>query len=183
MRLFLTRHGESTYNAEGRYAGSTDVPLSETGVRQARELAVKLKDTAFDVIISSALARARQTADIINEYHNLGVIAMEGFNERNIGVFEGLTRKEAMERYPQVWERRSTRAVDDAPDGGETIRQVNTRVSVALRRLKEEYTGKKALLVCHGFTARVINRIINNLAYEDMHGFTLDNCEVAEYEL
>ena len=182
MLLYVTRHGETEYNKERRYAGSTDIPLNGEGIFQAGELAQKLKDINFDVIITSPLKRAAQTAEIINRERNLTVTVMEAFAERCVGVYEGLTRDEAKKRYPELWMNRVTEQIDGAPDGGETLRDVDTRVSAALCGLREKYPDKKVLLVCHGFVSRALNRIIRGLTFEEMGSFLLKNCEIAVYE-
>ena len=183
MHLYVVRHGETEYNAQGRYAGSTDVPLNDTGIRQAVQLSQQLAGIPFDVIVSSPLWRARQTADIISASRNIRVLIMDGLAERNMGVYEGLTRAEAAERYPALWHRLRTRNLDDAPTGGEAMRQVDTRVSAALQKIKDAYGDKCVLIVCHGFVSRVINRYCKDLTFDEMDVFMLDNCEVAEYIL
>jgi broad specificity phosphatase PhoE len=91
MVLYVTRHGETNFNAQGRYAGSTDVPLNETGIKQARELAGRLSGMKFDVVVSSPMLRARQTADIVCAELGMEYIIYPQFAERNVGVYEGLT--------------------------------------------------------------------------------------------
>ena len=146
MNLYVVRHGETQFNIEKRYAGQTDVPLNETGIEQAKELAKKLEGEPFDVIVTSSLLRAKMTAEQIAEYN-------------------------------------CTRQLDDAPTGGETTRQVDSRVAKGLEILKEKYPEKKVLLVCHGFVSRAINRQMRGLSFEEMHGFSLGNCEVVQYEM
>ena len=187
MILYLTRHGETDYNVQRRYTGSTDIPLNIKGIQQAEELADKLSAVKFDVIISSPLLRAKHTAEIIHKSFNIPVIIMDEFAEINIGVYEGLTREEAQIKYPEVWARladifrKSGRPLDDAPAGGETVRQFDTRIAAGLTKLKTAYSENRALLVCHGFTARIINRQIKELSFRDMDTFVLGNCEIAEY--
>ena len=182
MKLYVVRHGETEYNAHGRFAGSTDVPLNGVGYTQAGQLAEKLSEISFDRIVTSPMLRARQTADIINRGRSLPLAVMDGFAERNMGVYEGLTRSEAKERYPQTWARMSSKGLDEGPDGGETIRQCEERVCFALKELIHASGSKTVLLVCHGFVARLINRHFLQLDDDEMHSFSLDNCEVADYE-
>ncbi len=183
MKLYIVRHGETEFNLQNRYAGSTDIPLNDRGVQQAMQLSLDLKGIHFDNIVSSPMLRARQTADIINHGRNLPLKIIDGFSEINMGVYEGLTREEARLRHPQTWERLSARGIDDAPEGGETIRQCNERVMAALSELIREAEGKAVLLVCHGFVSRLINRHFNGLDYLSMHSFSLKNCEVAKYDI
>lgn len=181
MVLYVTRHGETEYNVQNRYAGSTDVPLNAKGFCQAKELASKLDSIHFDVIISSPLIRAMQTAEVIQKVFSVPMIIMSEFAERNVGVYEGLTRDEARAKYPDLWTRLGSWPLDDAPTGGETIRQFDARIASGLVKLETKHSNNKVLLVCHGFTARTINRQLTGGSFEDMHSFTLGNCEVTEY--
>lgn len=183
MKLFVVRHGETEYNVQGRYAGSTDVSLNARGFGQAERLAeeLRLESQSFDTVAASPMLRARQTAEIICNKLNLPMIICENFSERNVGVYEGLTRREAAERYPDLWERQCTGRLDDAPTDGETIRQVLLRVSEGLAQLKAMYPDGNVLLVCHGFASRAVNKCCTDIAFEEMHKFSLGNCEIAEY--
>ena len=184
MILYVVRHGETQFNVEKRYAGQTDVPLNERGIEQAKELAKKLEGESFDVIVNSSLLRARMTAEEVAEYHKeIPFVVMDEFREVCVGVYEGLTREEVRERYPELWARNCTRQLDDAPTGGETTRQCDERVAKGIAILKEHYPDKKVLLVCHGFVSRVINRQLRELSFEEMHGFSMGNCEVVKYEM
>ena len=113
---------------------------------------------------------------------------MDEFSEINVGVYEGLTREEAQTQYPEVWERMAdffrasgSRPLDDAPTGGETVTQFDRRVAAGLAKLRAEYSESRVLLVCHGFTARAINRQLRELPFEEMDIFVLANCEIVEY--
>jgi len=184
MILFVVRHGETDYNIQQRYAGSTDVPLNNAGIRQAEEIARQLAQTRFDVIVSSPLKRALETAQIIKEYHTeTPFIIINEFAERSVGVYEGITRDEARSRFPELWARQCTSKLDDAPTNGETLRQVDDRITIGMNKIKEKYADKTVLLVCHGFVSRAINRQINNIPFDEMHSFTLENCQIATYKL
>ncbi|MGI5899364.1 MAG: histidine phosphatase family protein [Christensenellales bacterium] len=182
MKLYVVRHGETDFNLHGRYAGSTDIPLNQQGFQQAAQLAEDLLKINFDLIVSSPMLRARQTAGIINFSRGLPIQIMDGFSERNMGVYEGLTRDEARQNHPKTWEKLSERGIDDAPEGGETIRQCNERVMAALEQLGRSAGEKTVLLVCHGFVSRLINRHFSGLDFFAMHSFSLRNCGIAEYE-
>ena len=184
MILYVVRHGETQFNVEKRYAGQTDIPLNERGIEQAKELAKKLEKEPIDVIVTSSLLRARMTAEQVMEYHKeIPLVVMDEFKEVCVGVYEGLTREEVQERYPELWARNCTRQLDDAPTDGETTRQVDSRVAKGLAILKEKYPEKRVLLVCHGFVSRTINRQMRGLSFQEMHEFSLGNCEVVTYEM
>ena len=191
MTLYVARHGETDYNADKRYSGSTDVPLNAKGLCQAEELAKKISAIKFDLIVSSPLLRAKQTAEIIQKtIFNVPIVIINEFSEMSAGVYEGLTQEEAQAKYPDVWarlgelrEKLGSRPLDDAPTGGETLKQFDARIAAGLAKLKTEYADKKILLVCHAFAARVINRQLYGLSFKDMEAFALGNCEFVEYKL
>lgn len=184
MILYLTRHGQTDYNIEKRLTGSSDIPLNETGISQAEAIAESLADVKIDVILSSPLQRALKTSQIIAEKHeNLPIITMDGLMERNMGVCEGLEYGEATERHPELDIVGAIKDIDAAPEGGESLREFDRRVSETLDEIKAKYQEKTVLVVCHGLTSRIINKCINNLTYDKMNEFLLYNCQVVKYEI
>ena len=183
MALYVARHGETDYNAQGRYAGSTDIPINQKGSYQSKELAERLTDMTFDAIISSPMLRARQTADIVCETLHMQYTVYEEFAERDMGIYEGLTREEADSRFPYPQGRLHSSNPEEAPEGGESIRQVCDRINNGMKRLCHDFEGKNVLLICHGQTARAIHRYCNDLSYAEMPGSVLKNCELVRYAL
>ena len=181
MILYVVRHGESVFNTEGRYGGFIDTPLTSKGLEQANRLAVKLNEIHFEIIITSSLTRARQTAEIIKEFFDVPLIVSDEFKERNLGVYGGLTQEEIIKKHLDLWKRKCTRQWNDAPTNGETYQQFDERITKALLNLEKEYPEKSVLLVTHGYVSRVINRHYKNLSFDEMHSFDLGNCEIAEY--
>src|SRR5690625_4440025 len=98
--ICLIRHGETDWNAQGRIQGRTDIPLNSLGIQQAKECRDFLIDSDWDVMITSPLQRAKQTAEIINEGLKLPLIEMKDFVERSFGDAEGMTLKEREEKFP-----------------------------------------------------------------------------------
>jgi probable phosphoglycerate mutase len=183
MELCVVRHGESVLNAQGRYGGSVDTPLTCRGKEQARQLAASLVGMRFDAAVSSTLTRARQTADIVCGALGMPYTCMPDFAERCLGVYEGLTRTECKARHPDMWARLASRDADGAPDGGETIRAFDARVAGGLALLKQRYPGQSVLLIAHGFVATTINRQLVGLSFDDMFRFKLNNCDLARYTI
>ncbi|TDV72547.1 histidine phosphatase family protein [Pseudomonas sp. LP_7_YM] len=126
MRLYVVRHGQTQANAEHRYLGSLDPELTETGREQAVALSLELPDS-IDSIVVSPLLRARQTAEILNYSFNLPVQVLDGFRERSVGVYEGLTQAEAQQFLPALWQRNITRQWAVGPPEGESIVEVVQR--------------------------------------------------------
>lgn len=103
LKLYLIRHGETQWNAEGRIQGHTDIELNERGMEQARRLAARMPEEGpFDAIYASPLRRAFRTATLIGEALKLTVISDARLIERSLGQLEGLTMTEVKEKFPQV---------------------------------------------------------------------------------
>lgn len=182
-RLLVLRHGETDWNAEGRYQGSTDLELNDAGREQAREAAGRLSGAGVQAVASSPLKRARQTADIVAEILGLPVSVMGEFAERSVGVFEGLTPDEARVRHPDLWSQVITRQIHRGPPGGESILDVALRVHAGLRRIRETQAGRTVLLVAHGYVARAVYGILVRPADEEFFRWRAGNGVVAEFDL
>lgn len=183
-KLIVIRHGETDFNRENRYQGSSDQALNETGVLQAQEAGKKLQPSLIDITISSPLKRARQTAETINILLKKPLVLMPDFRERALGVFEGLTREEAQAKYPKLWEQNITRHFDKGPTGGESVGDLAKRVFAGLERIKKDYPDKNILLVTHGMVAKVIEHYFHpKTDIDDLFSFALQNGQTIEYEL
>src|ERR1019366_1741101 len=102
--VFMTRRGETDWNVEGRWQGHTDTPLNENGRAQARAVAEALRSEGVPAIVSSDLARAHETAQIIGASLGIAVAYVDAdLRERMFGVFEGLTRAECERLHPEAW--------------------------------------------------------------------------------
>ncbi|SMC19047.1 probable phosphoglycerate mutase [Andreprevotia lacus DSM 23236] len=180
MRLLFARHGETDWNAQRRFLGSTDLPLNAHGQTQARALAGRVPD-GIDVIVASPLQRAAQTAAAVAERLALPVAHDDAFVERCVGVFEGLNLEEITARYPDEWARKVARQWALAPQGGESIEAVFARVGEGLLRLQQQYAGQTVLLVAHAFVGRVVHALHQPLDAEGFFAYVLDNAQLVEY--
>ncbi len=154
-RLLLARHGETEWNALGRLQGHTDIPLNERGKQQARDLARAIRDANTGVrhVVTSDLARARETGEIVAD--TLGLDAprvIADLRERKFGLFEGLTRDEINARHPAAW--RAWQTAQTPPEGGEPLASATARVHAALEELVRE-GGDPALVISHGGVMRL----------------------------
>ncbi|MDR0931252.1 MAG: histidine phosphatase family protein [Clostridiales bacterium] len=178
MKLIIVRHGQTDWNLNEKTQGRTDNPLNETGMAQARELAEKLRDKQIDLIISSPLLRARQTADEINKHHNAPIVIDEGCKERDFGDLEGTYcgGDQAWRYYHK----------DMAIPNGETTKEFTARIFKFLDRITLEYKGKydTVLISCHGMAMRSMWWYFEGLPDRENEVVKkLDNCEVMEYEV
>jgi broad specificity phosphatase PhoE len=147
----LVRHGETEWNATSRMQGHTPTGLSETGVRQARLLAERLKDTLLSVIYCSDLPRARDTAEMIAAGRGLEIHTTSDLRERSYGQWEGMTREEIRARDPEEFARWRQGTEEFAPPDGESLIDVLARQAGLTKMLRETYPGDETIaLVGHG---------------------------------
>src|SRR4030095_12409442 len=125
--VILIRHGQSQGNAEGRFGGHTDTPLSPLGRRQAEATAKALASEKFDAIYSSDLRRAIETATPLATRTGTTLETTEALRERSVGVMEGLTFEEAAEQHPEQYQALLRRDFDHVLLGGESSRQMLDR--------------------------------------------------------
>lgn len=155
-RVLLVRHGSTVLSAEDRFAGETDVLLSDEGRAQAAALAARLEKEAIKAVYASPMKRTRETAEILAACHNLKVETVDGLREISHGRWEGLTRPEVEERFPEeysCWERDP---FSFAPQGGETGLAVTARALPALLGIVERNQGNIVLVVSHKATIRLL---------------------------
>jgi broad specificity phosphatase PhoE len=158
--VFMTRHGETDWNVEGRWQGHTDIPLNENGRAQARAVAEALRSEGVPAIVSSDLARAHETAQIIGASLGIAVAYVDAdLRERMFGVFEGLTRVECERLHPEAWRAWVEQQLPAA--GVESPETVAARVTAAIGRATERFGRDDApvLLVTHGGALRTAVRI------------------------
>ena len=150
------RHGETEWVRERRFAGSRDIPLTETGRDQCAAVARALAGTAVAAVYASPLERARASAEVIAKPHGLAVRIVPAFSEMSFGSWEGLTRDEVLARYPEAWDRwRSAPHLLELA-GGETVPAVAARVTAGIEALQAAHDSQTIVLVSHGVVARVI---------------------------
>jgi probable phosphoglycerate mutase len=154
-RLLVVRHGQSTWNAGGRWQGTEDPPLSTLGVRQARHAAQHLG--GFDAVVASDLERAFVTATILADELGIGPVQTDtDLRERCAGEYQGLTRPEIDERFPGFL------AEGRRPPGWEDDDVVLGRAAGALARVALEVgPGGTALVVTHGGVIHTLERALD----------------------
>jgi broad specificity phosphatase PhoE len=151
--ILLVRHGETDWNRARRWQGHADRPLNETGRAQARELAEQLAADPPDAIVSSDLARARETAELVGTRLGLPVAIDPRLREVDVGEWSGLTMAEVEERFPEGLQRRL--AGGTGWEQGESYAQMGERVLAALHELAAAHTGT-VLVVTHGGCIREV---------------------------
>lgn len=158
MKILLIRHGETTGDVEDRYGGAYDDHLTEKGKEQLQQTANQLAGKHVDVIFVSSLMRARESAEIINAQLNTRIEVVGGLRERNYGVLGGLTKAEALERYPEAVELHKDPANTD-PEG-ESQQDFTKRVLETFKSITEKDYDIVAI-VSHGGPIKTIMRHLN----------------------
>lgn len=155
-RIFLVRHGATILTAEDRFAGATDVPLSDEGREQAQRLAMRLQGETIAGAYASPLGRALETAQILARPHGLVVQMRDGLREISHGHWEEMTRREVENQYPAeaaAWEEDP---FTFAPKGGETGLAVTARALPTLKDIVQTHLGQRVIVVSHKATIRLL---------------------------
>lgn len=177
MKLYVVRHGQTDWNVDHLAQGQADMPLNETGVRQAEELREKIKDLKFDVCYSSPLIRARKTAEIVVN-GRCEIIYDDDLMERSFGSLEGTD--------PRKWSHDDFNLRENTDFGGiEPILDVFKRSKRALERIKSENPDNaNVLIVAHGTLLKTLHFNINGYNLDtDITTFNLENGEIREYNI
>jgi broad specificity phosphatase PhoE len=155
-RLYLIRHGATILTAEDRFAGATNVPLSDEGRRQATLLASRLKSLNLSAVYASPLDRTMETAAILAAPHQLEVRAREGLREISHGRWEGMTRAEVLSAFPEEVAAWDEDPFTFAPAGGESGLAVTARALPALMEIHAAHRGEQVAIVSHKATIRLV---------------------------
>ncbi|HSG42678.1 MAG TPA: histidine phosphatase family protein [Anaerolineales bacterium] len=151
-KLCFVRHGQTDWNLEGRYQGQSDVPLNENGLKQAQSLIDTLNGHTFDAIYSSDLMRAKQTAQPIADKLGISMQIEPRLREINQGEWEGVLVDDIRARYAEIWSQRTVDPANVRPPGGETVREVATRVYAALDDISRLFPMEQLLITSHGLS-------------------------------
>lgn len=179
MKIYITRHGETDWNAKKIIQGRTDIELNETGIIQAHKIKEDLQDIPFDRIVCSPMKRAKQTAMIINEAHKLEIVSDERVIERGFGDLEGtsLTKVD----FTKFW---SIKDEDLFPNSEKTS-AFYERIQDFIDEVIHAKTYENILVVAHGGVSLPFYTYFKELpeGIVDMRQFMLGNCEVACYSV
>ena len=155
-RIFLIRHGATVLTAEDRFAGATNVELSDEGREQARRLAQRLSTEKITAVYASPLSRTVETASIIAAPHKLPVQTRAELREISHGRWEEMTRREVEEKYPEEAAAWDEDPYTSAPQGGESGLAVTARALPALVEIVKAHAGQRVIVVSHKATIRLL---------------------------
>lgn len=174
-RVILLRHGETTWNLEGRYQGQLDSPLTEFGRAQARALANRLAAVEFARLYSSDLGRARQTAACIAQTTGHEVHPDARLRERHLGMFQNLLITGIKQDFPDEYRLLKSGGLDHVIPGGESPRQQLDRVVACLDELAARHLGQTIVAVTHGGVVSAFLRHVLDIPLEAPRRFSRAN--------
>jgi broad specificity phosphatase PhoE len=155
-RVFLVRHGATILTAEDRFAGETDIPLSDQGREQVRRLADRLADLSIAGVYASPLGRTVETSRILAAPHHLEIQQREGLREISHGHWETLTRQEVEKTYPAEFALWDQDPYTFSPEDGESGLSVIARALPALLEIVRRHAGCSVIVVSHKATIRLL---------------------------
>ncbi len=177
-KIFLVRHGQTDSNLNRIVQGQHDTPLNDTGRKQARKAAEKLKNSGAELVVSSDLKRARETAEIIASMLGIPLKTDKRLREMNLGIWEGKTFEEvARDESAKIW---SEKPSQWKIRGSETLFEVQKRMIEAINELSDV---KKAIIVSHGIAIATLLLYFKDLSLDLLWKYLPENASVNEIEL
>jgi len=184
--ILLIRHGETSWNAVRRLQGHTDIPLNDEGARQAGALAQALAAEQVDVLVSSDLQRAMQTAQAVaDQYDGLDVQTDDQLRERCYGVFEGMLYADIEQQYPAeyaLWQARDIDAVMPAGEReAESFRQFYQRSTDGIAEWAQRHPGRTIAIVAHGGVLECAYRAAVGMSLDSPRDFQVKNASINRF--
>lgn len=179
MKVYLLRHGETEGNVRGSYSGVTDTPLTDLGKQQAVDAHLRFEDIEFDVVLSSPLSRAHDTARVFTDSK---IQIHDGLKEMNFGIFENLTYDEINERYPDEAKKWQETTKGYTFPEGESLDGFYDKVVKVYYEILDNYDVENLLIVAHSGVIKSILAAEIAEGFESFWKFKIDNCKVAIIE-
>ncbi len=185
-KLYLVRHGQSDGNAEGRFGGHGPTPLSKLGVQQAEATAKVLAREGVNLIYSSDLRRAIQTAEPLSQLTGIPIKSTTAFRERNVGVLEGLTFDESKQTFPQDYQALVSRNVHHVITDGESYRHLLRRSTAELWEILRDHMGGRIAIFSHtGALCFLTLHLMGAIRRDTKHTpwIVTSNCGINRFEI
>jgi len=176
MDIIFVRHGQTDWNVQNKLQGRVDIQLNAEGRNQAQVACENLKDEKIDLIIASPLGRTIETATIITGDRDIEILTDDNLLERDFGALEGMDR-DAID-IKSYWNLAKNLEISD----GENIQQFVERISNFLKYLKENYEGKRVLLVSHGGVSIALQYLFEGAGENGDLPTSIKNCEILKYK-
>lgn len=180
--LYLIRHGEPATEFHEIFYGQMDVPLSERGQTQSREVAQRLSAVPIDAVYSSDLERAAFLADQIAEPRELPVRRLEVFRERNMGLMQGYTKEQLERDFAEDWGRFQADRIRYRVTEGESFEDLSGRIIPAVEELVASFPGRRVVLACHAGPIRVAMAHVLGFPLDHIFRLTVNYCGIFAVE-
>jgi len=181
-RILIIRHGETAWNRGKIFRGTYDIPLNENGKQQARLAAEALKDIKLDAVYTSPLSRAKESAEIVTEYHGISPITHDGFIDLDYGEWTGKEDSEVAKLWTNEHEAWTTSPHSVRPPGGTTLKEVFDKSFTAMEELAKKHDNETIAIFAH----RVVNKLLIlgalSLGLERFPFIIQGNCCINEIE-
>jgi alpha-ribazole phosphatase len=178
-KVILVRHGRTAWHAEGRYAGTADVPLDELGLQQAQRAADHLKDTKIDVIFSSPLSRCLELANRVAAFHDMEVVVDDRLREIDLGRWDGETYKEIFEKDGEMLKEWTRDPTSMTIPGGESLQQVQDRAMEWLTEVSGRVPDGNIFASSHGGPIRAMLAGAIGLPLSNIFRLTVDLASIS----
>nr|WP_312577627.1 histidine phosphatase family protein [Sedimentibacter sp.] len=183
-KIYITRHGETEWNKQGRFQGSLNSELTDKGLLAAELLSEAIENIDLDFIIASPLKRAYQTAEIVRGMKNIEIVADAGLQEINLGEFEGMKYDEIKNLKGDILRKIEEDPFTNRYPNGENLIEFYNRIEKTFKHIIKEYKGKNILVVAHGGTIKAIECCYKNKKIErDWIGNVVNNCSLSCVEI
>ena len=176
VRICLIRHGETDWNVEKRIQGQTDIPLNETGHKQALAMAFNAAHYNFSAIYSSDLSRAYNTAEMIAARRGLDIKTVPHLRERHYGIFQGITAAEGERNFPHAFVHYMARDLHYDFESGESLNNFAGRVSLVIDDLTRHHSGQTIAAISHAGVLDIVYRRATGRPLHTPRDFVIPNC-------
>jgi probable phosphoglycerate mutase len=182
-RLFILRHGETEFNKAHILQGQVDSPLTELGIKQAKDVAEKAEKLGIGILATSDLKRAVSTADIISGIIGLPITRIDSvFRERSFGDMDGVFLGDIRKMYPQFITDEGKFILEHDLKTGEPVKVFYDRVINAIEALMKEFARKNIMLITHKGVLNMMYAYANDIPLDKVRiVYNPDNCEIANY--
>jgi len=186
VKIYLFRHGATQDNSEGVFSGWRDVPLNKKGIRDAKIVALRLRNKRFTLAFQSDLIRSKQTLSEVLKFHkHVRVITDSKIKERNYGALQGKTHWDIAQKYGTEKYDEWHRGYENKPPKGESLKDVEARVLEFIKSLIEIMRDEKVSVAisAHGNSMRAFRRYFEKLSTSEMCSLYNDYESVYEYDV
>ena len=181
-RLLLVRHGITEYNSSLKFAGSTDIDMSPDGYQQVEKLRDRLQKEKIDAVFCSSLKRARRSAEVIANGHDVEITAIPDLREVDYGHAEGLTFDEITRHYPEIAELMVNRSLQISFPGGDGFAELEERIKRFIDKLKQFTPEQTVLVVSHGGPLRALVCLLLEMGLQCWWRLRFDNASLSIVE-